>query len=150
MNPKVKGYIVVFICNHCPMAKSYYGLLNQLNKKYEPLGYPLIAINPMDSLVYEEETLAEMHNVGKQLHFPYLQDANQVVAKNFGVSYTPEAYVLHNTSKGWKMEYQGAIDEGEYKVESTYIAKAVNNLLGNQPVKISLKETVGCVVRYRR
>src|ERR1700749_2004935 len=40
-----KGFIVIFTCNHCPYAKLYSKRFNELNAKYKPLGFPLLAIN---------------------------------------------------------------------------------------------------------
>src|SRR5690606_28623711 len=43
-----KGYIVIFTCNHCPYSIAYEDRINEINKKYEPMGYPVLAINPND------------------------------------------------------------------------------------------------------
>ena len=81
--PNAKGFILVFTCNHCPFAKLYSKKLIELNEKYEALGVPLLAINPMDTLVYEEESFELMQEKAKidKFTFPYLQDASQEVAK---------------------------------------------------------------------
>ena len=42
----VKGYIVVFTCNHCPYAQLYERRVIELHKKYADLGFPVVAINP--------------------------------------------------------------------------------------------------------
>lgn len=55
-----KGFAIVFICNKCPMAKFYSKRFNELNLKYKKLGIPLLAINSMDTLAYEEESFALM------------------------------------------------------------------------------------------
>ena len=66
-----KGFIIVFTCNHCPFAKLYPERLNMLNEKYKSLHVPLIAINSTDSLVYEEETFAEMVKKVKEKGFNF-------------------------------------------------------------------------------
>ena len=43
-----KGVILVFTCNPCSSSKAYEDRIIALDKKYAPLGYPLIAINPND------------------------------------------------------------------------------------------------------
>ena len=45
-NKAAKGCIVVFTCNTCPFAKAYESRIVDLNAKYAPLGYPVVAINP--------------------------------------------------------------------------------------------------------
>ena len=51
---------VVFTCNHCPFANLYTERLNAFYQEYLPKGVLLIAINPMDSILYEDETLSNM------------------------------------------------------------------------------------------
>ena len=58
--PDAKGFIVVFICNECPFAKLYSKRLNELSTKYTSLNVPLLAINSMDTLVYEDESFKDM------------------------------------------------------------------------------------------
>ena len=52
----VKGYIVVFTCNHCPYAKAYEDRLIAINDKYSKQGYPVIAINPNDPSAEPEDS----------------------------------------------------------------------------------------------
>ena len=54
-NVKAKGYIVIFTCNHCPFAKLYPSRINNLQQKYLLRDVPVIAINSMDSVIYEDE-----------------------------------------------------------------------------------------------
>ena len=74
-----KGFIIVFTCNHCPFAKLYPKRLNDLNIKYKALGVPLLAINSMDTIVYEEESFELMQKKAEKekLNFPYLFDAKR-------------------------------------------------------------------------
>jgi hypothetical protein len=44
----VKGYIIAFTCNTCPVAKAYEDRIIALNEKYASRGYPVIAIQPND------------------------------------------------------------------------------------------------------
>ncbi len=147
-----KGVILVFICNHCPMAKSYYGTLNSLQARFSKLGYPVVAINPMDSVQYEEESWNQMRLVAKsgKFNFPYLQDINQVVAQRLKVSYTPEAFVLTKANKLWRVSYQGAIDDGLSGKRKSGIEKAVSELLSHKPVSTPNMPTAGCAVYYRK
>src|SRR3954462_14452704 len=74
-----KGFIVVFTCNHCPYAKAYESRVLELDKKYASKGYPVIAINPNDPKVEEEDSFDNMAARAKQKHytFPYLFDETQ-------------------------------------------------------------------------
>lgn len=153
-NKNAKGFIVVFTCNHCPFAKLYSKRLNQLNTQYKKLGVPLIAINSMDTLVYEDENFELMQTKSKaaKLTFPYLQDATQVVGKNFGAEHTPQAFIIWKENNKWIVKYAGAIDDnGEHPENATpYIANAVTQLLNNKPVELPSTQTFGCKIYYRK
>jgi peroxiredoxin len=149
-----KGFIVVFTCNHCPFAKLYSKRLNNLYAKYSKLDVPLLAINSMDSLVYEEETFELMKQKAKKdkFNFPYLQDANQTIGKLFGAEHTPTAYVIWKEKNHWTIKYVGSIDDnGEHPEKATpFISNAVEELLQNKNVTESETESFGCRIFYRK
>lgn len=149
-----KGFIVVFTCNHCPFAKLYSKRLNDLHAKYSKLNVPLLAINSMDSLVYEEETFELMKQKAKidKFNFPYLQDANQTIGKLFGAEHTPTAYVIWKEKNHWTVKYVGSIDDnGEHPEKATpFISNAVDELLQNKNVTEAETESFGCRIFYRK
>ena len=151
---EAKGFIIVFTCNHCPFAKLYSQRYNDLNEKYKALGVPLIAINSMDSLVYEEESFDEMQlkAQSEKFNFPYLQDGSQCVGKNFNAEHTPQAYVIWKENDKWVIKYSGSVDDnGENPKKATpFIANAVNELLKNKAVSEPITESFGCRIFYRK
>lgn len=148
-----KGFIVVFTCNHCPFAKLYTGRFNALDKKYKALGVPLLAINPMDTLVYEEESFEKMKKKAhtEKFSFPYLQDNLQTVAKAFNANHTPQAYVIWKENGKWLVKYSGAIDDNgqEPQKANPFVANAVNELLHSKPVSNPETLSFGCGINYR-
>ena len=132
-NEQAKGYIVIFTCNHCPFAKLYPSRINKLQETFAPLGVPVLAINSMDSVLYEEESFKfmQLKSSENKFTFPYLQDASQEVAKNFGAVNTPQAFVIWRDENRWVIKYKGAIDNNGESPElaTNYIAIAVNELL---------------------
>ena len=42
------GFIVIFTCNTCPVAKAYEDRIIELHENFASKGYPVIAINPND------------------------------------------------------------------------------------------------------
>ena len=109
--------MIVFTCNHCPFAKLYPERFNALNSKYQSLGVPLIAINSMDSAIYDEERFELMQEKSKSenFNFHYLQDGQQKVGKEFNAKHTPHAFVIWKESGSWVIKYSGAIDDnGEH------------------------------------
>ena len=149
-----KGFIIIFTCNHCPFAKLYTKRINDLNTKFAKLNVPLLAINSMDTMVYEDETFSLMLKKAKddKFNFPYLQDVTQSVGQQFGAEHTPMAYVIWKEKGKWVIRYKGAIDDnGEHPSLATpYIAKAVTELLQNKTVTVAESESFGCRIYYRK
>ncbi len=152
--PNAKGFIIIFTCNHCPFAKLYPKRLNELNKKYQPLEVPLIAISSTDTISYEEDTYPKMIEKAKKgnYSFPYLFDGGQIVAQQFSAQKTPHAFVIWKENNGWVIKYNGAIDDNgaePEKVKHSYVANAVDDLLKGQPVKIKETKSIGCQIIFR-
>ena len=59
--PDAKGFIVVFTCNTCPYAIGYEQRIIDLDKKFKPQGYPVIAINPNDPEASKADTFDKIH-----------------------------------------------------------------------------------------
>ncbi len=152
--PAAKGFIIVFTSNHCPFAKLYTDRLNDLYSKYAPLNVPLLAINSMDTVVYQEESFEMMRQkaiAGKFL-FPYLYDSEQTVGKNFGADHTPHAYVIWKEGLEWKVRYNGAIDDNgaePQEVKNAFIDHALQELLAGKDVTLPETKSVGCTIYYR-
>lgn len=150
-----KGFIIVFTCNKCPMAKLYSERLNNLHEKYKLKGIYLMAINSMDTLAYKEENFDLMQKkVAKEkLKFTYLQDKSQKVAKQFGATHTPQSFVVWKNFLGkWIVKYEGAIDDRALEastVTSKYLENAVDELVNNKLVSNPFTKSSGCRIFYR-
>ncbi len=150
-----KGFVVIFSCNKCPMAKFYSQRLNQMDGKYKKLGVPVLVINSMDTLAYAEESYKLMQKKAKkeQFSFPYLQDKKQKIAKEFNATHTPQAFVIWKNKLGnFTIRYQGAIDDnaGEPdKITHHFLTDAINELLQGKNVTIQKSESFGCRIYFR-
>lgn len=151
---EAKGFIIVFTCNHCPFAKLYPERMNALHEKYASLNVPFLAINSMDTLLYEDEGMEQMKEKARleQYHFPYFQDATQEVGKIFKAEHTPAAYVIWKEDNQWVMKYKGAIDSDGAHPEKAipYLADAVDDLLQSKKVRQPRTQSFGCRIMYRK
>lgn len=149
-----RGFIIVFSCNHCPFAKLYTERLNALHKRFASQQVPLLVINPMDTVMYEEEGLLNMQKraVAEHFDFPYLIDPLQDVARRFKARHTPQAYVVWRQQSKWVIRYAGAIDDnGEHpELATSFVAKAVVALLANQEPPTTESLSLGCRINYRQ
>lgn len=148
----VKGYIVIFTCNHCPYAVAYEDRIIALDKKYKKLGYPVIAINPNNPEVQEKDSfdLMKIRAKEKGFTFPYLFDEGQKIYPQYGATKTPHVYVLEKTKKGNIVKYIGAIDDNhsdESAVKVKYVENAVDALLKNKEVSVKVTKAIGCSIK---
>ncbi|MCS6904515.1 MAG: thioredoxin family protein [Bacteroidia bacterium] len=148
-----KGLIVVFSCNHCPYVVKYEDRINELNKKYAPLGFPLVAINPNAPKVAEDsyEKMIERHRE-KGFTFPYLLDETQEVAKKYGAERTPHVYILERKGKDFFIRYIGAIDDNAgdpNAVTKRYAADAIDALLAGKEVPVKETKAIGCTIKWK-
>ena len=150
-----KGFVVVFTCNHCPFAIKYEDRLNALDAKYKQVGYPVIAINPNDTVQYPDDAFSEMkvRAQEKGFTFPYLIDETQNIAKTYGALKTPHVYILQKAGNKLVVKYVGAIDDNyddETKVTQTYAANALDELLAGKDVAVKTTKAIGCSIKWKK
>lgn len=152
--PKAKGYIVVFTCNTCPYAVGYEQRIIDLDAKFRPQGYPVIAINPNDPEASKSDTFDKMQELAKnkKYPFPYLFDAGQKVTDQYGAKRTPHLFIVSKTAKGNVVEYVGAIDndpEGKNPQKIKYAEDVIASLKSNQKPTITQTKEIGCTVKRK-
>jgi peroxiredoxin len=84
--------------------------------------------------------------------FPYLFDATQQVAKDFGATRTPHVYVLKNANGKFTVEYIGAIDDNTddpNAVTAKYVEGAIEALKSNQKPGITFTKAIGCTIKWK-
>ena len=152
--PDAKGFIVVFTCNTCPYAIAYEQRIIELDKKFRPQGYPVIAINPNDPEASKADTFDKMqvHAKEKKYSFPYLFDNGQIVTDQYGAKKTPHLFIVSKTEKGTVVEYTGAIDndpEGTKQDKIKYVEDVIAALKNNQKPAITATKEIGCTVKRK-
>lgn len=149
----VKGYIIIFTCNTCPYAVKYDERINDLNIKYEPLGFPVIAIMPNDPIIQPGDSFEQMKIAAKNkgYTFPYLIDEEQKIYPQYGATKTPHTFLLHKINKGNEVVYIGAIDDN-YKdsnlVKIKYVENAINSLIREEQIKVKETRAIGCTIKF--
>jgi len=152
---EAKGFIVVFTCNHCPYSQAYEQRIIDLDKKYAPLGYPVIAINPNDPKVQPEDSFEKMKERAAkyQYTFPYLVDESQNITRTYGATRTPHVFVLEKEGTAMVVRYIGAIDDNTEKpeaVETPYVARAIDALMTDSEIVIATTKAIGCTIKWRK
>src|ERR1039458_3628980 len=106
------GTLVVFSCDHCPFVKAWQDLSAAIGNSGRDKGVGVIVINSNDPAEYPEDSYPEMQKRAQKLGFtfPYVVDATSDVARAFGATRTPEAFLF---DKDGKLVYHGAIDDSQ-------------------------------------
>jgi len=151
---EAKGFIVVFTCNHCPFSKMYEDRIIALDKKYKPLGYPVVAINPNDPKKQPEDSFDKMIERAKEkgFTFPYLFDETQEIARTYGATNTPHVFVLKREGRDLIVSYIGAIDDSPReasKASKKYVEQAVDALLSGKEVQVKQAKAIGCTIKWK-
>ncbi len=149
-----EGVIIVFTCNHCPYAKAYETRIMELDAKYEALNYPVVAINPNDPIKAPDDSPENMKKRAeeKKYSFPYLFDATQQVAIDFGATRTPQVYILQKVDGQFKVAYIGAIDDNTDNAaaaENKFVEDAIASLKKGEKPAINFTKAIGCTIKWK-
>jgi hypothetical protein len=145
------GTLVVFTCNHCPFARAWEERIVELGNGYLKKGIGVILINANDPAKYPEDGLAETqaHAKSRGMQFPYVIDDSSAVARAFGASVTPEAFLFDHAGK---LVYHGAIDDNHKEpaqVQKRYLRDALDAVLAGKPPAVPESKSIGCGIKFR-
>jgi peroxiredoxin len=152
--------VVVFTCNHCPIAQMYEQRIQQLYDDYGKRGVAVVAIQGNDpkALTIDEldssdvsDTLDEMkiRVQYKHLRYPYLFDGDtQSVTRAYGPQATPHVFIF---DKDRRLRYEGRIDNS-YRIEQVVTQdarNAIEALLANKAVAVKHTGVFGCSTKWQ-
>ncbi len=151
--------VVVFTCDHCPIAQMYESRIEKLYEDYSKRGVAIVAIqgNDPSATTIDEldssdlgDTLNDMRirYQYKHLHYPYLYDGDtQAVTRAYGPQATPHVFVFDQDRK---LRYEGRFDNS-YRIEkvTTQNARdAIDALLANKPIAVTHMGVFGCSTKW--
>jgi len=152
--------VVVFTCNHCPIAQMYERRIADLAADYKDRGVAVVAIQPNDPTAIRideldssdiSDTLEEMKVRAqyKHLTYPYLYDGEtQSVTDAYGPQATPHVFVFDQDRR---LRYEGHMDNS-YRVEQvkTHEARdAIDSLLAHREVAVKHTGVFGCSTKWK-
>jgi peroxiredoxin len=150
--------VVVFTCNHCPVAQLYEQRIQRLHADYRSRSVAVVAINPdsektvaLKDLAYSDvpDTLAGMRAraAHRRLDYPYLYDGDgQAAAAGFKAVATPQVFVFDAQRK---LRYTGRLDDNVRAdlVKASEARAAIDALLTDQPIRVASTAVEGCAIR---
>jgi len=147
-----RGYLVMFICNHCPFVKHVRGELARIGRDYGRRGVAIFAINSNDSDRYPADGPSMMKEEASTqcYEFPYLVDADQSVAKAYHAACTPDFFLFDDDRR---LVYRGQLDGSRpsngIPVTGSDLRRALDALLSNQPVPAEQHPSIGCNIKWK-
>jgi peroxiredoxin len=145
------GTLVIFTCNHCPFAKGWEQRIAELGASYAKKGIGVLLINANDPAMHAEDDFAGTQARAKSLNLavPYVIDETSNVARAFGASVTPEAFLF---DAGGKLAYHGTIDDNHRdpaKVEKRYLKDALDAVVAGKAPAVRESKGLGCGIKFR-
>jgi peroxiredoxin len=145
---EARALVVVFTCNHCPVARQYEERLIEFARTHENQ-VQVIAISVSRDGADRLDKM-KLRAAEERYPFPYLYDESQQSARAYGATATPHVFLLDSARK---IAYMGAFDNNVFepeKVEKHYLLDAVQAVLAGKepPVKESLPR--GCAIEYEK
>jgi peroxiredoxin len=145
------GTLVIFTCNHCPFAKDWEQRIVELGNGYAAKGVGVVLVNANDPATHAEDGYEEMQARAKSrgMKIPYVVDATSAVARAFGASVTPEAFLF---DKSGKLAYHGTIDDNRRepdKVKARYLKDALDAVVAGKAPPVPETKGLGCGIKYR-
>ncbi|MFN3555917.1 MAG: thioredoxin family protein [Bacteroidales bacterium] len=152
--PDAKGFIVIFSCNHCPYVVAYEDRMIELHNEFAPKGFPVIAINPNDSIAQPQDSYSRMivRAREKNFPFPYLLDADQSIYPKFGATRTPHVFLLRRDGANLRVAYIGAIDDNYQDataVQERFLANAIHAVKNGKTPDPAVTRAIGCTIKTR-
>ena len=146
-----KGTLVVFTCNACPWAQAWQARIVALGNRSAKRGVGVVAVNPNDPGVVAADGYSQMKDNAKRskMAFPYVVDATSDVARAFGATRTPEAFLFDAEGR---LVYHGTIDDNAKqpgKVKERYLEAAVNALIDGKEIASKETKALGCSIKFR-
>ena len=143
---EAKAVVVVFTCNHCPVAQAYEQRLIELANERRKQGVKFVAISVS---AYEADNLEAMRKRSTDRKFPfaYLQDLTQQTGQKYGALWTPSTFLLDAKRR---IVYMGSVDDSMYpeNVDQRFLKDAIDAVLAGKPVEIEETKPVGCPIEY--
>jgi peroxiredoxin len=154
-----KVLVVIFSCDHCPIAQMYEQRIKQLVTDYRGRSVAVVVImgNDPKAVHFSEEgytdvgdSFADMKVRAeyRSFNYPYLFDGEtQAVALKYGPTATPHAFIFDQKRI---LQYEGRLDSNaRAQLATKHEARdAIDALLAGTPVRVQTTPAVGCSTKW--
>jgi hypothetical protein len=141
-----KAFVVVFLSAECPVAASYFPLLNDMAQTYSRRGVVFVGI-------VVDEALPARSPGEKEPLLPLFRDSRLAAAEILGAALAPQAFVL---DADFVLRYRGRIDDGyssraqrNPRPTRCDLREALDDVLASRNVRVPSTPAVGCPLPRR-
>lgn len=150
--PDAKGFMIAFICNHCPFVQLIRHEFARYGREYSEKGIAVIAINSNDIQAHPEDGPDAMRDDARRFgyKFPYCLDEDQSVAKTYQAACTPDLYLFDaNRKLVYRGQFDGARPGNDTPVTGADLRAATDALLAGQAIPADQKASLGCNIKWK-
>lgn len=150
--PDAKGFMIAFICNHCPFVQLIRHEFARYGREYTDKGIAVIAINSNDIHAHPEDGPDAMRDDARRFGyaFPYCLDEDQSVAKTYQAACTPDLYLFDADRKlVYRGQFDGARPGNDVPVTGADLRAATDALLAGRAIPEDQKASLGCNIKWK-
>ena len=146
-----KALVVIFTCNHCPVAQATEDRFVELQRDYADRGVRLVAINSNDATSHPGDSFEAMQVRAEEkgFNFPYLRDETQEVAHAYDAACTPDIFLF---GPDRTLVYNGRLDDNwkdESAVTRRDLRRAIDAVLADAPLDFTPEHAIGCSIKWK-
>ncbi|CAN0892098.1 hypothetical protein LINGRAHAP2_LOCUS17355 [Linum grandiflorum] len=149
------GFLVMFICNHCPFVIHLKKVITKLSNFYMKKGLAVVAISSNSVVTHPQDGPEFMAEDAKLFNypFPYLYDESQEVTRAFGAVCTPEFFLFKKDGRRpFELVYHGQFDDSRpnnnLPITGRDLSRAIDCVLSGQPVPSVQTPSIGCSIKW--
>ncbi|MCW5964326.1 MAG: thioredoxin family protein [Bryobacterales bacterium] len=146
------GFLVMFICAHCPYVKHVEAELANLGHDFQEKQLGIVAISSNFVGTHPEDAPEKLKEQAERLGFPfpYLYDETQGVARLYNAVCTPDFFLYDGDMK---LAYRGQLDASRpgksIPVTGKDIRFAINAVLSGRMPPEDQKPSIGCNIKWK-
>jgi peroxiredoxin len=151
-NKDANGYLIAFICNHCPFVIHLLEHFPAQFNKIKEAEIDVFAISSNDIEKYPQDSPDKMRHLGLDYNFefPYLYDESQQVAKSFNAACTPDFFLFdENLELFYRGRYDASRPGSTEGVSGKDLLGAVDALLKKEKAPTVQLPSIGCNIKWR-
>lgn len=146
-----QGYLVMFLCNHCPYVKHIEDTLAEVADELADQGIAVIGISSNDTDQYPDDDPDGMAEQAQRagFSFPYVFDQDQAVAKAYHAACTPDLYLFDEDRRlFYRGQFDGARPGNDTPVTGDDLRQAAQALLAGDQPPAEQAPSAGCNIKW--